>query len=317
MSGAAAACAVHDAVKPPRRVRLGAILNPTSGRRDMRRVVEAVAAQVERLGGRLDIRLTERAGHATGIAEELADRAEAVLVAGGDGTIAEVLNGLRGRHVPLAIIPTGTENLLARELNMPRDPKRMAGLLSCGRAVIRDLAEANGRLFASTLGVGFDAECVRRLSRVRRGHISYLTYALPILSTFLFHRFPRLRVEVDGVEAFDDRGFVVMGVISRYAAGLRIAARARHDDGLCDVIAFPCRTRRRLIMHAARALARRHIKGAGVVYRQFRSARITGESGTPIQIDGDAAGELPVSVETRPSSVCYLVEPTDNPPGGA
>ena len=317
MSGAAPARAGIDAVKAPRRVRLGAILNPASGRRDMRRVVEAVAEHVERQGGHLDIRHTERAGHATSIAEELADSAEALLIAGGDGTVAEAINGLRGRHVPLAIIPTGTENLLARELSMPRDPMRMAGLLSRGSAVIRDLAEANGRLFASTLGVGFDAECVRRLSRVRRGHISYLTYVRPILSTFLFHRFPRLRVEVDGAEVFDDCGFVIMGVISRYAAGLRIAARARHDDGLCDVIAFPCRTRRRLLAHAARALAGRHLGGAGVVYRQFRSAKITGESETPIQIDGDAVGELPISVESRPSSVCYLVEPTEYLPGGA
>ena len=79
--------------------------------------------------------------------------------------------------VPLAILPLGTENLLAKYLQIPPDPERVADLICAGRTVPLDAGRANGRIFLLMVGCGFDAEVVRRLHAAREGHISHLDYA--------------------------------------------------------------------------------------------------------------------------------------------
>ncbi|MCH9035088.1 MAG: acylglycerol kinase family protein, partial [Planctomycetes bacterium] len=101
------------------RTRIAAIINPVSGRRDMLPTVQRIGAEIRRAGGTLDIFTTERLGHATVLASNLHVETEALLVVGGDGTVCEVVNGLAEDPIPLAILRTGTENLLARELRMP------------------------------------------------------------------------------------------------------------------------------------------------------------------------------------------------------
>ena len=94
--------------------RVSAIVNPVSGRRNMLPVVRAIGHILEREGWTLDVLLTDRAGHAIELAREVPDDTHAVLAVGGDGTVCEVINGLYPRNIPLVILRTGTENLLAR-----------------------------------------------------------------------------------------------------------------------------------------------------------------------------------------------------------
>ena len=212
------------------RRRLVAIVNPVSGRRDMSAIVQRVGDIIHDRGGRLEIARTGGAGAARRIAHSLEDSVDAVLVVGGDGTASEVVDGLAQRSLPIAILRTGTENLLARELAMPTDPDAIAHLLLTGESRPFDVGRVNGRLFVVVAGVGFDAECVERLSRGRKGHISCWTYFWPTWNTFWSHRFSIITVDADGSTVFEGAGLVLIGAISRYAAGLRIFPRAKLDD---------------------------------------------------------------------------------------
>ena len=248
-----------------RRRRFAAIVNPISGRRPMTGAVRRLRTIIEGQGGSLDVHVTQRAAQAIELAATLGDSIEGLLIVGGDGTVNEVLQGLAGRSIPFVILRTGTENLLARELNMPTDIEDLAATLMQGDARPIDVATANGRRLAAVAGVGFDAECVERMERIRRGHITRWSYFWPIWHTFWGHRFPRLRVEIDGARVFDDRGLVILGVIGRYARNLRILRDARWDDGLLDVAVFPCDSRWDLAVHALRVLLRRHVGRGGVI----------------------------------------------------
>lgn len=287
---------------------IAAIVNPVSGRRDMTPEIRAIEHAVRAGGGAFSVYTTKCAGHATEIAASLEGGVDALLVVGGDGTVCEVANGLVGVKTPLAILRTGTENLLAHYLGMPIEPQRMADLLLRGRSAAHDVGVMNGRRFLALAGIGFDGLCVHRLSAVRRGHITHLDYSGPVWRSLLEYDFPKLTVIADGEEVFCDRGFIIMGIIPRYSLGLRVAARAVPDDGLLDVVMFRCRSLPALIAQAARIFAGKHLDHPAVVYKQCRCARFECEGPVPIQIDGDPGGFAPAECSILPAAAWFLTD---------
>jgi diacylglycerol kinase (ATP) len=288
------------------RRRFAAIVNPISGRRNMLPRVRTIARAVERRGGRLEVLVTNGPRHATELASRLGREVEALLVVGGDGTVGEVLNGLADSRVPLVIYRTGTENLLARELGMPSDPDEITATLVHGDEFASDVGVIGGRRFLAMAGIGFDAECVVRMNRARRGHITHSDYFWPIWRTYWAYRYPMLTVEADGAVIFEGRGFALIGNIARYSAGMRILLHARPDDGLLDLGVFPCGSRLRMLGHAGRALLRRHLGRWGMIYRQCRTVRISSDEQVPIEVDGELGGVLPAECSVQPGAVRFL-----------
>lgn len=272
----------------------------------MRPVVRRIAQALAHYDGEMLTILTDGPGRATAIARELAPDIDAVLIVGGDGTVCEVINGLIEKSRPFVILRTGTENLLARELGMPTEPNEVARTLLRGKPRPLDLGVMNGRRFVAVTGVGFDAECVKRMTQVRRGHITHGDYFWPIWRTFWAHRYPELHISADKTDVFRGRGFALIGAIARYSAGMRILARAKPDDGLLDLCIFPCENRVQMVAHAARVFARRHIEARGMIYMQCRSVAITSPNEVYVEIDGEFAGILPISCGIEAAAVQYL-----------
>jgi YegS/Rv2252/BmrU family lipid kinase len=289
------------------RSRFVAIVNPASGRRDMVPVVERVGRRLFECGARLEILLTACAGDATRIAEQASQSADAVLVVGGDGTVCEVVNGLIDTSIPIVVLRTGTENLIARELDMPRSPQTVADTLLKGRSVPCDVCEANGRRFLAVVGVGFDAECVQRMVQVRRGHITRMDYFWPIWRTFWGHRFPALQVYAGDELVFDGRGFALCGGFPRYSVGLRPLARAKYDDGLLDVCVFPCSSKLELVGHAAGLFCGTHLDRGGTIYRQATRIRIESPERVATEVDGEVGDVLPLDCRILKNAAAFLL----------
>ncbi len=211
--------------------------------------------------------------------------------------------------MPILACPAGTENLLAKELKIPRDPRKIVEVLLEGPVVNCDVGKVNGRNFMLIIGVGFDGEVVRRLSVVRSGHISHLSYFWPIWRTFWEHNFPRMRIVADGEEIFDDFGLAFVGNISRYAVGLRICRDARFDDGLLDLVVFSCREQTRLMLHAAWTLLRMHPPKGDVLYRRLRQVRIETDRPAASQVDGDVGPDTPLDISLADGRVKLIVPP--------
>ena len=287
-----------------------AIVNPASGRRKMMSIVHEVGRLVAAHHWKLIVATTRGPHHATDLARRWSARPDtrAILVVGGDGTSGEVINGLTDHDVPLVILPTGTENLLAREVGASRDPVAIAEALVSGQARPLDLGVVNGRRFASIVGIGFDGECVRRLAGRRMGHITHFDYLWPVWRSFWEYALPHIEIEADGEPVFSGRGLAFIGNIGRYSLGLRILKRARYDDGLLDLCVLPCDSRRALVGEAFQVLRGTHIEQPGTVYRQCRTVRVHGaDAPVPIEVDGDVGGHLPVSVSVAPGAVRLAV----------
>ena len=301
----------------PPRVRIAAIVNPVAGRRTMLPRVRRIQKLLALRGAALDILVTRAKGHASELSASLPADTEALLVAGGDGTVGEVINGLpppplpRGdtegsTSPPLLLFRAGTENLAARELNMPVDPDRVVETLLHGVPHSCDLGEINGRRFLAICGIGFDAECVLRMSKSRRGHITHADYFWPIWRAFWSYDFPDMCLEVDGARVFEGRGLALISNIPRYSIGLNLLWKARTNDARLDLGIFPCSTRTALVDHAARALLGLQESHGKMLYHQGQTIRITSLHPVPIEIDGEIGGTLPAICTVLPNGLTIL-----------
>jgi YegS/Rv2252/BmrU family lipid kinase len=289
-------------------MRIAAIMNPVAGASRQRRLIRNLLAHLAERGNAVELHQTTAPGDAVRLARDTADRADAIIAIGGDGTVCEVVNGLVGRKVPLLIWPTGTENLVAKSLGFRPRPDVLSACLDHGFTRTIDIGTANGRSFVVVAGVGFDAEVVHRLTRDRRGHITHLSYSGPIWRTFWEHRFPELRVQTEAM-SWNGRGLVFVGNMARYALGLPVVRDALPDDGLLDLLILPCHHQVQLLGHSIRTLLRIHVGYKGVIYERVRHAHISSDEPVPFELDGDAIGTLPLEVSVVPAAVHVLAPP--------
>lgn len=274
--------------------------NPRSGAGANRSRVQALAEALHERG--IEARVfwdRDARRHVLG-APRARDQIHCVVVAGGDGTVAEVINECP--DLPVAILPLGNENCLARKLGLPRAPADLAEVIAEGRRRGIDLGVANGRLFTLMVTVGLDADVVRRFTKWRgRGgefrRSSRLAYASHALQSVLSYRFPRLELEADG-ERVEGTGAYVFNVPG-YALNLTFTPDARDDDGLLDWLVFQGGGPFRLVCFHAAVAAGLHLRWSDVRHGRAKRIRIRSESPLPVQIDGEAAGTTPVEIGIR------------------
>lgn len=216
---------------------------------------------------------------------------------------------------PILVVPSGTENILAKYLDVRGNAERLRQILHDGKAVSLDLALRDRRPFLLVAGIGFDAEVVRRLAEDRDGHISYLSYSAPLWRTFWSYRHPQVSVEADGAVVFEGRGMVFIGNVPRYALGLQLLQKASPFDGLLDLCVFECTSQAGLLRHSLNVLLRRHVGTEGVVYRQARNIRVWSKEAIDVELDGDFAGSLPATFEILPAAVQFQVAANWSPAG--
>lgn len=294
------------------------IVNPKSGASSCKLMGRQFSEYLVRKGFTVRIKTTVSLEDACRIATDAAVDHDCalVVVVGGDGTVREVVNGLEGSDKPLLIVPCGTENLLANELGFDEKLETVIKTFEAGFVRPLDLGNANGKCFTSIAGFGFDGRVVARVSQHRCGNIDYFDYFWPLWRTFWEYKFNSMKVIVDGVEVFNDRGLVFVGNISRYAVGLDILKGADFGDGLLDICIYRCGTKLHLIKHAAWTVLKRHIAGSDVIY--LRGKEITVSSNSPdivTEIDGDPGPTMPVCIKVIPRAVNVMV-PKDAKPAG-
>lgn len=293
-----------------RRRRVLIISNPAAGRRRGLRL-RRVAAHLVGLGAQVNLRQTEGRGDAEAFAAgAAADGADVIAVAGGDGTINEVLNGLAAAPAPpVALIPLGTANVLAIEIGLSLQPRSIATAIVHGPASPVCLGNANGRRFVMMLGIGFDAEVVRRVGpRLKRlaGRGAYVGHSL--LAAFSFPP-RRYAVTIDGAR-YEAASLVIANGRS-YAGRYTCAPQARLDQPALDVCLFreggPAAA---LAYMAAVAAGRLHGLASVEIVRGTR-VRVAGPAGEPVQADGDVAMTLPLDVTIDPFRVNLIRPPAD------
>jgi len=281
------------------------IVNPVSGKGSAGRRAARVAALLEAGGHTCKVVETRGPGDARRLAEDLLDSSDVLVALGGDGTLREIIEGTDASR-PVGIIPSGTANVVARDLGIPRDLERAVEILLRGRVLALDLGRANGRPFLGMVGVGYDAEVVRALARRRRGPIRMTSYLAPALQVLA--RPPRipLRVRVDGRELPDPVFGVVVANTRNYGGLFAVVPFARPDDGLLGWQAQRRAGRLGILCYACCALFGRRASPRLAAYGPARRLEISADPPAAVQVDGDPAGTTPLEVEIEPGQARIL-----------
>lgn len=271
------------------------IVNPAAGSARQRRLAHALKL-LEAGGCRIAVRATAARGDAEAFARNALAQGgyRAVIAAGGDGTINEVVNGLAGGRLPLGILPLGTANVLALELGLRRMRQAVAALC---RHEPRDivLGRCNDRYFTLMAGAGFDARVVAQLDPAEKKRLGRAAYGLQAFRCWRAGGLPVLRGLADGVPMVAASLVLANG---RHYGGPQIIA-PEADTDRADLIA--CRFERGdrmalLRLMTAFSLHRLHL--SPLIERQpVRRVDLLEPAGEPVQADGDIIARLPVTIE--------------------
>lgn len=277
----------------PRRVLI--IVNPVAGRvARKRRHLDRVIAALRRRGSAVEIREAPRAGDAEQLARTADTAFDVIVAAGGDGTVAAVVNGVAAAPRPIAVLPFGTANVLAAELGLPRRAAALAQVIAEAPAAPVWPGRIDGRLFLTSAGCGFDADVVAAVDPGFKRRCGKLAFVWAALGCLMRYRERRLSVTVDGVE------HRVAGVIATtgplYAGRFVIAPAARLDEPMLHLVLLRQRNRADILRHYLAMLTGRLPRARGVAIVAAREAIIAGADGGPVQADGDIGARLPVTL---------------------
>ncbi len=295
-----------ESSEPLPRRRICVIYNPAAGRGS--RLFGETLDHLSKLGVSCDIKETRRAGDGTLLARRaIAEGSyDAVAAAGGDGTINEVANGLTGSDMPMAVLPVGTANALAYELDLEFVPEFIARTLAWGSSRTVYPGSVNGRHFLLVVGVGLDARSVAGLSLALKRVAGKAAYALAAVQQFLKYSPPALKVTVDG-QTFEAE-WVLVFKASHYAGNWAAEPGSKLDQPGYSVVLLPGKTRRDLVPNLLNYALKKPLGASNRCIRQARNIRIEGESREPVQMDGDAFGCLPVAIESTGATL-QLIQP--------
>jgi len=288
---------------------LMAIFNAHSGGGEYRRDLPLILDSLRGLGYDVEERETRGVGDATRLAREAVEQGlDLVCAIGGDGTVNETINGLAGGEAPLAIVPTGTVNVLAMELGIPLEPPDAVKLLEVGTMSWIDLGLAGDRYFGLMAGVGMDAAVVASLNPIMKKAFKEAAFAVQGFANYLTREEPLIRVTT--AERTVEGYFAVFGNSSNYGGGFGITPLADMRDGLLDVCVLKDKSFLSTIWYWTAALINAHIKHPKVEYFRTEMAEIvTVDEGKEVlvQTDGEVSGSLPLTCRVVPRALRVVV----------
>jgi len=220
------------------------IINPKSGPGLFPKLDQRIDNYLKDSDIILTIKKTEYAGHATELCREAinsSERIDAIVVAGGDGTVNEVVNGIGLSGMPLGIIPTGSGNGLARHLGISMLPFWSIKNIIHGQVMAIDMMKIGKNTYAANVtGVGFDAIISSKFQFSKiRGPIAY---AKLILEEFIKYKSSTYEIKIDGKKIVVDSAMITAANSSQFGNNVYIAPSASLTDGfinLCILKPFP------------------------------------------------------------------------------
>ena len=215
------------------------IINPISGAKETqnakRKLPKLIMQTLDMEQWLPNIVFTEYAGHATELAHQYARMGfDAVVAVGGDGTVNEVARGLKDTKTALGILPMGSGNGFARHLNIPIRPQKALEMINHSEPINVDYGLANGRLFVSTCGTGFDAVVADNFAGSnKRGFMTYLQNTLKVAFCYQPQTY---HIVGDGLDVTHKAFLITFANANQWGYEAMIAPKASVQDGKMDIM---------------------------------------------------------------------------------
>src|SRR5262245_24736828 len=288
------------------------ISNPKTGRYVSRRkTIQELASDLNAQGVEVELKFTAGPGDAAVLAAKAANNGSTdVIVAGGDGTINEAIQGMVGTKSRLGILPRGTANVLARELGLPLNIDEAINIAALGRSrrihfgVAIDETTNRRRHFVLMAGIGLDASVVRRVQPGLKKRIGKGAFWLSGLSHLAKWNPSPFTLEIEGKTY--KATFAAIGKAARYGGDLILTPRARLDEPSFEICIIESVSRVQylhLLSYAMREGMPDDKRGVQFV----KASQVLAVGDAPVQVDGELIGHLPMRFEISPHSLEVIV----------
>ena len=270
-------------------------LNPTAGRGRAGRRRERFLEIFDDSGVGVDVHLSHAPGDLESqVLQRVGAGTERLIVAGGDGSVHEAINGIlrSGRDAAFGVIPTGTGNDFAKACDIPLNwehaTRLLADRIAAGQTPRKiDAGRLNERFFANGAGVGFDAK-VTRVARSIRLPIGDFVYLLAIFRTMLGGiATPKLDIKAGD---FSWNGPLTLAAVSNgpWIGGMfHIAPMANNTDGILELLIAKPVTRRRVLSLLPKLMNGEHLDEAEIVHHPVTTLTIRSEKPVSSHLDGE------------------------------
>lgn len=254
----------------------------------------------------VDVKLcpTKHAGHATEIARQAVEEEyDLIIAAGGDGTINEVINGMAKSSAVLGVIPMGTANVFAIELNLPIEIEAACEVIASGGVTTIDLGIAGDRYFSCMAGTGFDAHVIKEADSKLKWVLGALSYPLVAVRDFIFYPFKKITIRLDD-QPIPRKGYWVVVNNGKYYGGkLPLATFANMSDGYLDVTIFKYRGVGPALIYLLGIWHNKMDRLMSV--EQFQCRRVVIEKGrnTSVHVDAEYLCEAPIEISVVPQAL--------------
>jgi diacylglycerol kinase (ATP) len=289
--------------------KLMVIINPAAG--VDRPILGLLNATMKQAGIVWDVRITHKANDARRLAKEAAESGWDIVAAhGGDGTIMEVADGLRGTNVPMAIFPGGTGNAMSGELGIPVDLASAVMLVSNGLYDVRtiDMAATDSQSFILRIGIGFEAD-MTKINQELKNRFGALAYAYNALNELRTLASAHYKITVDGkTETVEGVSCMVANSGNMSMGGLKLSQKIDVADGLIDVVVFTDANLRTLLNITASILSHADsTEQPQIMHRQGKEITVEADPPQSISIDGEQIKPQTIKAHVLPQSVKVVV----------
>ncbi len=291
------------------------ISNPVAFKASSRKVATA-SYYLQSKGYEVEVLFTDRKGDAEALSRKAIEKSPSLIIAaGGDGTFNEVINGIAGSEIPMAILPLGITNVLAKELGIPETVKGSMDIaikgvqrvVSLGKITLKQ-GSPKVRCFCMMAGIGFDAMTVFSINKTFKkisGKGAHIYSGLKVLS----HFHPAELTFTIGEKSYS--GFsAVIGKGAKYGGHFKITPDARLTDPNLYICIFKGKKRFDILRYIFGVMTKSHLSFKDVEYLMTQKIQIDGSA--HVQIDGDYLGMTPAIIETAPETVKLVYPDKEN-----
>jgi diacylglycerol kinase (ATP) len=286
------------------------IFNPRAGAAADRERVLSQLAQLNPIG----LRITRKAGDAEKWARDaIRTKCDFIVVAGGDGTLNEVVNGLAtdAKKVRVGIVPLGTGNDFARTLGLPSSIEQNIDILRSAKTKRIDLVRVKSkrtRYFVNVSAGGFsglvDGKITPKIKRAW-GPLAYIRGAAAALSQL--HSY-HTQILLDDSEQLSAELYNVVVANGRFVAGgLPIAPEANPRDGLLEVVLIPKLSGPEMAVLAAQIVLGKHLSSKATIFRRAKKISVRSRPGMCFNVDGELVGNAPAVFQILPRALNFVV----------
>lgn len=290
------------------------IINPISGTRSKRNIQQIIAGKTKEKGFHHVVFPSVADGDYSFLRPIIKEeRVTDIVIAGGDGTVSQVVGSLMNENVNFGVIPCGSGNGLAFAAKIPGQTEKALDIIFKGHAVETDGFYVNKTFACMLCGIGFDAKVAHEFARQEKRGLT--TYAKLVSKNFFSASPYTFSIESNGMSFSTEAFFISIANSNQFGNNFTIAPKALLADGLLDIVIAKKTTKPALLFNLLRQILAGKIQNISsslnqpIIYFQTEKIRIGNTSNAPMHIDGDPA-ETPDKLIIEIKKKCFrLIQP--------